>query len=117
MSSVLVIDDEKTVLTMVKEVLKKFGHQVETASDGKEGIEKFNCGSYDLVITDILMPGLDGNCVAQYIRSSGKKLTPIIGISGTPWRTEDIYFDSILAKPFPIKTLVNNVKELSKHSV
>ena len=52
MSTVLVIDDEKGILQIIRQALVKFGHNVETAVDGREGIEKFDDGDFDIVITD-----------------------------------------------------------------
>ncbi|MGD8410724.1 MAG: response regulator, partial [Desulfobacterales bacterium] len=60
MCTILVIDDEKGILRVIQEALTRYGHQVETALDGVEGIQKFDDGSYDMVITDLRMPGLDG---------------------------------------------------------
>ena len=56
MLKIMVIDDEQLILDMVKHVLTKFGFKVETASNGKEGIKKFDKNHFDLVITDICMP-------------------------------------------------------------
>ena len=116
MHSVLIIDDEKQILQMFRQVLPEFGFAVETAGDGKEGIQKFDRGCFDLVITDVLMPGIGGIEVAQYIRNS-RKNTPVIGISGTPWLLKDTDFDSVISKPFPITTLVDYVKNLTNVSV
>ena len=52
MSTVLVIDDEKGILQIIRQVLTRFGHNVETATDGQEGIRKFDDGSFDIVITE-----------------------------------------------------------------
>ncbi len=112
MCKILVIDDEKFIVNMLQEVLEKYGHDVETAADGQEGIEKFDVDCFDMVITDMLMPGVDGNGVVQHIRSSHRKDTPVIGISGTPWMLEDSGFDSVIKKPFPIKILIDSVHEL-----
>ena len=109
MSTVLVIDDEKGILQIIRQVLTKFGHNVETAADGQEGIQKFDDGSFDIVITDIRMPGIDGNGVVRHIRKSDKQSIPVIGISGTPWLMENNAFDMVLAKPFPLKQLVESI--------
>ncbi|RJQ49680.1 MAG: response regulator, partial [Desulfobacteraceae bacterium] len=101
MGSVLVIDDEKMILNIIETALTAFGYTVEVAADGGEGIRKFDEGFYDLVITDLIMPNVDGNGVIDHIRSSSKKKTPIIGISGTPWLLQDLDVDRILTKPFP----------------
>jgi CheY-like chemotaxis protein len=113
MCAILVIDDEKGILRVIEEALKKFGHDVEVAADGYEGIQKFDDGSYDVVITDLRMPRLDGKGVVQHIRSSRKNAIPIIGISGTPWLIQDSGFDVVLPKPFPLQDLVESVKKLA----
>ena len=112
MSTVLVIDDEKGILQIIYQALTKFGHHVETAADGQEGIRKFDDGSYDIVITDIRMPGIDGNGVVNHIRKSEKQSVPVIAISGTPWQMENNAFDMVLAKPFPLKKLVESIGSL-----
>lgn len=112
MSTVLVIDDEKGILQIIYQALTKFGHQVETAADGQEGIRKFDHGSFDIVITDIRMPGLDGNGVVNHIRKSEKQSVPVIAISGTPWQMENNAFDMVLAKPFPLNKLVESIGSL-----
>ena len=89
-----------------------FGYDVEIARDGQEGIQKFESSTYDLVITDICMPGLDGNSVARHIRNSAKKSTPIIGMSGTPWLLDKGDFDMVISKPFPLKMLIESMKKL-----
>lgn len=113
MCTILVIDDERGILRVIEEALTKFGHDVEIALDGIEGVEKFDHGSFDMVITDLRMPGLDGKGVVQHIRSSQKKSIPVIGISGTPWLMQDSDFDAVLPKPFPLQDLMESVKKLA----
>ena len=116
MLRILVIDDEIMILDMLKMLLKKFGYHVETASNGKEGIQKFDTGRFDLIITDMRMPGMDGKSVVLHIRNSAKPFTPIIGISGTPWLLENNECDLVISKPFPIKVLIDSVANLVKSS-
>ena len=113
MCTILVIDDEKGILWVIQEALTRFGHIVETAFDGIEGIKKFDNGSYDMVITDLRMPRLDGRGVVQHIRNSGRNSIPVLGISGTPWQTQDSGFDAVLSKPFSLRDLVESVKKLT----
>ncbi len=112
MYNILVIDDEKSILLILTMALTKFGFNVETASDGLVGIKKFDECNFDVVITDIKMPALDGNGVVRHIRSSEKQFTPVIGMSGTPWFLKDGDFDAVLSKPASIKTLVDTVKNV-----
>lgn len=112
MDTILVIDDEKGITSLIQEALSMFGYDVEVAMDGQEGIQKFESSTYDLVITDICMPGLDGNSVARHIRNSDRKSTPIIGMSGTPWLLDKGDFDMVISKPFPLKMLIESMKKL-----
>jgi len=113
MHRILVIDDEKSILDVVHLALTRAGFKVEIAPDGQEGINKFDHGAFDLVITDIIMPGIDGKNVAKHIRTSDRPHTPIIGFSGTPWLLENNEFDLVFAKPFPLMDLVNAIQDLS----
>jgi len=112
MGSVLVIEDENGILALIEEALTHFGHQVETAQNGKEGIRKYDRGRYDVVVTDCVMPELDGHGVVQHIRGSARGWTPVVGMSGTPWALQGAGFDLVLAKPFALKHLIDAVHHL-----
>ena len=112
MCSILVIDDEKGILTVIREILTKCGHRVEIAQNGYEGIQKFDNDNFDIVITDMRMPGLDGEGVVKHIRKSQNKSIPVIGISGTPWLLQNNGFDLVLPKPFQLKDLIDSVSRL-----
>ena len=112
MCKILVIDDEKVIKNTIQQLLEMHGHDVATADDGDEGIRKFDNDCFDLVITDICMPGVDGNIVAKHVRNSDKRYVPVIGMSGTPWVFDDNSFDTIFEKPFQLEALINTVKEL-----
>ena len=117
MESVLIIDDEQAILQVFDYVLTRSGYDVETAADGREGLQKFLDGRFDLVVTDVLLQGMDGRDVLKQIRSSEKRRTPVIGISGTPWLLDNAGFDQVLEKPFSIHHLVASVQGLIKHSL
>ncbi len=113
MGKILVIDDDEQIVLMLAMALSKYGFNVEIATNGVEGIRKFDEECFDLVITDICMPGLGGNEVVKYVRNSEKYFTPVIGITGTPWLLEDKYFDAVFTKPFAIRDLVETVSSLT----
>jgi len=113
MHRILVIDDEQAILDVVKIALTRAGFGVETAADGHKGIQKFDEGHFDVVITDMLMPGANGHSVVQHIRNSDRSSTPIIGFSGTPWFLNTSDFDVVFTKPFPLKDLVDATQDLS----
>jgi len=113
MSSILVIEDEKGILGLIEAALSRHGHCVNTAADGKEGIQKFDGGNFDMVITDVVMPEVGGLGVLRHIRGSSRHRVPIIGMSGTPWLMDGSDFDMVLAKPFPLQKLVDSVRNLA----
>lgn len=111
MPNILLVDDEGVVSDVLGQILTRLGYHVEIASGGHTGLRMFDSRVYDLVITDILMPEIDGRRVARHIRSSDRPKTPIIGISGTPWLLEGNMFDSVIAKPFNIQALTNAIDD------
>ena len=117
MLNVLIIDDEPSLLKLFSKILKAAGFLVETAKNGYEGLEKFHARRFDIVITDILMPGMQGNDVVNHIRNSQGQPTAVIGISGTPWKLSKKDFDSILPKPFSPETLLSTIENVCHHQV
>ena len=114
MCSVLVIDDEQMIRDMLQQALSRIDFIVETAEDASGGIEKFEKGLYDLVITDICMPGEDGHRVLNHIRGSKRQATPVIGVSGTPFLLQGGEFDDVLPKPFALQTLIEKARILTR---
>ena len=111
MGQILVIDDDNAVLTSICKVLKYLGYEVKCARDGKEGIAALeNHRNVALVITDIRMPGMDGNAVARYIRNSKSKGVSIVALTGSDDEIDRGLFDTVLIKPFNIKELMDITK-------
>lgn len=81
MSAILIIDDEKAIRNVLKEILLNEGYIVDEAIDGEEGLKKFTEGSYDAVLCDIKMPKLDGLEFLQRVALAHSE-TPVIMISG-----------------------------------
>ena len=108
MEHILVVDDDGCVLDSVRCFLQHVGYEVETASSGQEGISLIDSGNeYDLVITDIRMPGMSGNELAKHIRNSDWTYTPIIAITGYHDAVDQKLFDGILLKPGSIEQVLN----------
>lgn len=117
MFNVLVIDDEELVRELLTQVLRRVDVAVETAGDAERGMAKFDRGAYDLVITDVRMPGVDGHRVVHHIRRSERHHTPVIGLSGTPWLLQNGDFDDVLHKPFAIQNLLEKVQCLTHDAI
>lgn len=113
MYRVLIIDDEEAICRMLTTALFRIGIDADTASNGPDGLDKFHQEHFDIVITDMIMPGMDGNSIARQIRKSDKPNTAVIGISGTAWQFDKNEFDVILEKPFSIHSLVDAVKNIT----
>jgi CheY-like chemotaxis protein len=112
MACILAIDDERSIADLIQEALAGCGHTVSTAFNGRQGLRRLETDRFDLVVTDICMPEIDGNCVLRHIRQSDRPMTPVIGISGTPWLLKESGFDAVLSKPFGLLTLIDTVTGL-----
>jgi DNA-binding NtrC family response regulator len=81
MANILVIDDERAIRNVLRDILGNEGYKTEEAADGEEGLKKFQAGSFDVVLCDIKMPKMDGLEFLQKASESNPD-TPIIMISG-----------------------------------
>ena len=82
MAHILLIEDDELLRDTLRQMLELDGHRVAEAADGEQGLKRFgNGGGIDLVITDILLPGVDGTQVIAELRRRQPEL-PIIAISG-----------------------------------
>ncbi|NRT92004.1 response regulator transcription factor [Clostridium beijerinckii] len=120
MNSVLVVDDEKEIVELIDFYLKNNGYNTFRALNGNEALEIFEREQIDIIILDIMMPGLDGKEVLRKVRE--KINTPIIFLSA---KGEDIDkidglflgADDYLAKPFNPIELIARVKALLRRSI
>ncbi len=107
---VLIIEDEKLLADSVKAVLEQKGFQAEVVYDGEAGVESGKLGMYDLLILDVMMPGMDGYQVTRTLRAAGCA-TPILMLtakSGLEDRIEGLNAgaDYYLTKPFDARELL-----------
>ena len=75
---ILIVDDENVQLEMLKGFLVKQGYGVDTAEDGKRGLEKFKRGSFDLILTDLRMPGIDGLQLLKEVKGLNPEVVVVI---------------------------------------
>lgn len=119
MKKILIIEDDDLLRNLLTRFLSKHGYQTESAEDGEKGLLCLKETVFDLIITDIIMPGKEGIETIQEIRSILKDL-PIIAISGGGRMSADSYLplaemlgaNCTLAKPFRNEELLNKVREL-----
>ena len=117
---ILIIEDEPKVVTFLQQGLEESGYEVNVAYDGSMGEKLARKGIYDLIILDLIIPGINGIEVCKRIRENGFD-TPILMLTalGT---TEDKLegfnagADDYLVKPFAFKELVARIHALTKRS-
>jgi CheY-like chemotaxis protein len=114
---VLVIDDEAVILDLVAAMCQSMGYEVETALSGEEGLKHASAKEFDVVLTDLAMPGMSGLAVAREIRKTNPKV-PIILVTGwgrtlQPSQIADAGITDVLYKPFRIEQLTEAVKAVA----
>ena len=118
---VLIVEDEKKIADTLSKGLKELDYHVETAYDGKIGLRIFETGSFNLVVTDINLPGINGYDLCKIIRSRNQHI-PIImltALSNTDDKIEgfDAGADDYMIKPFEFKELVVRIRALLKRTM
>lgn len=119
MNRILIIDDDKDMRTIINEILSLQGYVTSLASDGSEGVCLFKAGSFDLVITDIIMPGQEGIETIIEIKNFKSKIKIIAISGGGRINAEDhlsvasrVGADATLTKPFRSHELIEIVEKL-----
>ncbi|HEY9875106.1 MAG TPA: response regulator [Candidatus Obscuribacterales bacterium] len=118
MSTILVVDDSGMLRHMVSDLLKKHGLNVIVACDGLEAKEKIEAKTPDLVITDLIMPKMNGYELCRWLKCNPKyQLLPVI-ICSTKNEEFDRYWgmkqgaDAYISKPFHPSEMMEAVKKL-----
>lgn len=114
---ILICEDDEMVLKMVEFKLRKEGYEVQLANDGKEAAHKIEELKPDLIITDIMMPYLNGLEIVNHVRKILKLKTPIIivssiGLEKTVLEAFQLGADDFITKPFSPNELSVRVKKL-----
>ena len=113
---VLLVEDEVRLAEAVQRGLAAEGFQVELAHEGQEGLFKATTGAYDVVVLDIMLPGLNGYRVCQEMRQA-KVWTPVLMLTAKDGEYDeadafDIGADDYLTKPFSYVVLVARLRSL-----
>ena len=119
---ILVVDDEEDVLELVRYNLDRNGYHVETASSGEEALEKARRKLPDLVILDLMLPGMDGLEVCRKLKSNVKtESLPIIMLTAKTEETDivtglELGADDYVTKPFSPKVLIARVRRILRRT-
>ena len=124
---ILIVDDEPLIVKGLKFSLEQEGYDTDAAYDGNEALEKINENKYDLILLDLMLPGVDGMTVCQQVRE--KSNVPIIMLTAKGEDMDRILgleygADDYMTKPFNIlevkarmKTLFRRIDSISPKSV
>lgn len=117
--TILLIDDDKGLLRLVELSLESHGFDVVTATNGQLGLENFRIYSPDLVVLDVMMPGMDGHTVCQKLRE--RSTAPILFLTAqgaVEQRVNGLALgaDDYLVKPFDVHELVARIEALLRRS-
>lgn len=118
MMRVLLAEDELKICAYIKQGLEEQGYAVDAVTSGREALDWAEAASYDLIILDILLPGLDGLMVCRELRDRGTHI-PILmltALSAVDDRVNglDAGADDYLVKPFAVKELLARLRALSR---
>ena len=120
MSKVLVIEDNQDLAYGLRNNLEIEGHQVEVAGDGADGLSRVRKSEPDLVILDLMLPGLDGFRVLRTLRDEGRRLPILIltarGDESDKVRGLRLGADDYVTKPFGVLELLARVEALLRRA-
>ena len=118
MNRILIVEDEVPIAQLIEMSLARAGYQCEAVNDGCAAADKIEQNDYDLVLLDIMLPGLDGYELLEYLRPMG---TPVIfitakGTLGDRVRGLNLGADDYIVKPFEVAELVARVESVLRRT-
>ncbi len=117
--SVLVVEDDQNIRELLQMYLEKEGYAVTVAADGELGLSKFRAIKPDLVLLDLMMPGLDGWAVCRAIRADSQ--TPVIMLTAKSETDDKVAglksgADDYITKPFEMKEVLARIEAVLRRS-
>ena len=115
--TILIMDDDLALQTVLEIALREAGYQVVLANDGQEGIEKLTTLKPDLVISDIMMPQMDGvetfQLIKEQLQDNGIPIFIMTALTRKPWFADlEAEGAVIIQKPFDIEVLLQLVQDM-----
>lgn len=113
---ILVVEDEQRIAAALKDGLEQESYAVDTIHNGKDGLSAAEADEYDLIILDIMLPGLDGFSICQQLRKGGNH-TPILMLTAKDQSLDVVHgldagADDYLSKPFSFEVLLARIRAL-----
>ena len=118
---ILVVEDEKEIVDGLMGILKNQGFLVDAAYDGEDGLEFILSGVYDIILMDVMLPGINGFDILKKVRDAGVS-TPVILITSKSQIEDKIYgldlgADDYLTKPFDAGDLLARIRARIRNNV
>lgn len=114
---VLVIDDDKSIRTLIASALSRFGLRCDTAADGADGIDRISTTSYSIVVVDLMMPRVDGAAFVNALREreARSRVRPVVLLM-TAFPLEEVpplgnAVQALVAKPFDVIELAELIND------
>src|SRR5436853_3838960 len=116
---ILLVDDERSVQTLLTYPLRKDGYDVITASSGQEALDRFREGEFDLVVLDVMLPEVDGFDVCRQLRA--RSSVPIIMLTAKAEEVDKVLglelgADDYITKPFSMREFRSRVKAVLRRA-
>jgi two-component system, OmpR family, phosphate regulon response regulator PhoB len=121
-SKILIIEDEVSLVEVLTYNLEREGYEVVVASEGKEGLRKGQTHLPDLIILDLMLPGMSGLDICRELRASPKTAAiPILMLTAKAEETDQVIgfamgADDYVTKPFSVKVLMQRIKVLLRRA-
>lgn len=117
---ILIVDDEKSIVTLLKFNIEKAGFVTDVAYDGSQAVQKAESNSYDLIVLDLMLPEMDGMDVCRYLRNNQIN-TPILMLTAKDEEFDKVLglelgADDYLTKPFSPKEVIARIKAILRRS-
>lgn len=117
---ILIVEDEPAMLAGLRDNLEFEGYEVETSDRGDTGLQKIQSGSFDLILLDLMLPGMSGFDILKTIRKQGDE-TPVIMLTARGEEMDKVLglelgADDYITKPFSLRELMARVKALLRRS-
>ena len=119
MARVLVVDDDPSIRQVIVYVLRDEGYQVDEATDGRAALASIGRRHPDVILVDLMMPGMDGWDFVRRYRERYRRRAPILVMTAAQdaaRRGADVDAEDVVAKPFDIDRLVERVAALLRRS-
>lgn len=115
---ILIVEDDRKLARQLKKGLEEHGHSVTVAVDGPAGLDAAQYGEFDVLVLDVMLPGMDGFSIVGRLRTAGSS-TPILLLTARDTAEDvvtglDAGADDYLTKPFSFKILLARLRALSR---